>query len=116
MQTRMKALLLSQYKQLEIAGLPAPKPSPSEVFIRVAACGISGSDVHSYDGSSGRRIPPIVMVHQAAGIVAALDAGVKELSAGDRVTFDSTVYRGACAHCRRGEINPPKPEKKRKCD
>jgi L-iditol 2-dehydrogenase len=101
----MKALLLSQYNQLEIADLPEPKPGPGEVLIRVAACGICGSDVHGYDGSSGRRIPPIVMGHEAAGIVAALGDGVTNLSVNDRVTFDSTVYCGACAPCRRGEVN-----------
>ena len=101
----MKALLLSQYKQLEIADLPEPKPGPGEVLVRVAACGICGSDVHGYDGSSGRRIPPIVMGHEAAGIVAALGDGVTNLSVNDRVTFDSTVYCGACAPCRRGEVN-----------
>jgi L-iditol 2-dehydrogenase len=66
----MKALLLSEYKHLDVADLPAPIAGPGEVLVRVAACGICGSDVHGYDGSSGRRIPPIVMGHEAAGIVA----------------------------------------------
>ena len=102
---RMKALLLSQYKHLTIADLPDPTPAPGEVLIRVAACGICGSDVHGYDGSSGRRIPPIVMGHEAAGTIAALGEGVSGFATGDRVTFDSTVYCGACAYCRRGEAN-----------
>src|SRR6266566_7094032 len=68
---RMKALLLSKYKHLEIADLPVPRAEPDEVLVRVAACGICGSDVHGYDGSSGRRIPPIVMGHEAAGRIAA---------------------------------------------
>jgi L-iditol 2-dehydrogenase len=61
--------------------------------------------VHGYDGSSGRRIPPIIMGHEAAGIVAGIGEGVSGLSEGDRVTFDSTVYCGQCANCLRGEIN-----------
>lgn len=101
----MKALLLTRYMQLEMAELPETKPEAGEVLIRVAACGICGSDVHGYDGSSGRRIPPIVMGHEAAGTVAALGDGVTDFAAGDRVTFDSTVYCGTCAPCRRGEIN-----------
>jgi L-iditol 2-dehydrogenase len=101
----MKALLLTQYMQLEMAELPETKPEAGEVLIRVAACGICGSDVHGYDGSSGRRVPPIVMGHEAAGTVAALGDGVTDFAAGDRVTFDSTVYCGTCAPCRRGEIN-----------
>src|SRR5215475_8467995 len=101
----MKALLLSSYKNLELADLPAPTPAPDEVLIRVAACGICGSDVHGYDGSSGRRIPPIVMGHEAAGLVAAVGDSVKTFAVGDRVTFDSTVYCGECPNCKRGNVN-----------
>jgi L-iditol 2-dehydrogenase len=101
----VKALLLSQYKHLEIADLRVPAPERDEVLIRVAACGICGSDVHGYDGSSGRRIPPIVMGHEAAGTIAALGSDVRGFAEGDRVTFDSTVFCGACAHCRRGDVN-----------
>jgi L-iditol 2-dehydrogenase len=101
----MKALLLSKYKQLELADLPAPTPIAGEVLIRVAACGICGSDVHGYDGSSGRRIPPIVMGHEAAGEIAGLGAGVNGFREGERVTFDSTIYCGTCRFCARGEVN-----------
>lgn len=101
----MKAMLLSRYRQLEIADLPTPIPGPGELLIRVAACGICGSDVHGYDGSSGRRIPPIVMGHEAAGRVAAIGAQVNGWREGDRVTFDSTISCGRCPYCARGEIN-----------
>jgi L-iditol 2-dehydrogenase len=101
----MKALLLSEYKHLAVAELPTPSPGAGEVLIRVAACGICGSDVHGYDGSSGRRIPPIVMGHEAAGVVAAVGEAVTGYRAGDRVTFDSTVYCGVCEFCQRGEVN-----------
>jgi len=101
----MKALLLSQYRHLELADLAVPEPGPDEVLIRVAACGICGSDVHGYDGSSGRRIPPIVMGHEAAGTIAAVGAGTSGFSDGERVTFDSTVYCGKCANCLRGDVN-----------
>ena len=84
---------------------PTPQPGPGEVLIRVAACGICGSDVHGYDGSSGRRIPPIVMGHEAAGTVVSAGAAVKRFKPGDRVTFDSTICCGACAFCARGQIN-----------
>lgn len=101
----MKSLLLSAYNHLEITDLPVPSIAPDEVLIRVAACGICGSDVHGYDGSSGRRIPPIVMGHEAAGTIAAAGAEVRSFAVGDRVTFDSTVYCGACDYCQRGQIN-----------
>jgi L-iditol 2-dehydrogenase len=101
----MKSLLLKEYLQLELADFPQPQPGPGEVLIRVAACGICGSDVHGYDGTSGRRIPPIVMGHEAAGLVAATGVGVSRFQIDDRVTFDSTVYCGECAFCGRGEVN-----------
>ena len=101
----MKVLLLNQYRDLQITDLPQPTPATDEVLIRVAACGICGSDVHGYDGSSGRRIPPIVMGHEAAGRIAAVGAAVKNFAEGDRVTFDSTIFCGECKHCRNGNIN-----------
>jgi L-iditol 2-dehydrogenase len=101
----MKSLLLSSYNNLEITEMPVPAVGDGEVLVRVEACGICGSDVHGYDGGSGRRIPPIVMGHEAAGTVASVGSGVSGFAAGDRVTFDSTVYCGECAFCKRGEVN-----------
>src|SRR3954449_2473998 len=65
----MKALLLTEYKKLELTDIPVPEISPEEVLIRVRACGICGSDVHGFDGSTGRRIPPVVMGHEASGVI-----------------------------------------------
>ena len=101
----MKSLLLSEYSHLEIADLPLPVVGRGEVLVRVEACGICGSDVHGFDGSTGRRIPPIVMGHEAAGTVEATGEGVTKYKKGDRVTFDSTVYCGECQYCKRGQIN-----------
>ncbi|HEX3940462.1 MAG TPA: galactitol-1-phosphate 5-dehydrogenase [Acidobacteriaceae bacterium] len=101
----MKALLLSEYKHLVLADLPVPSIEADEVLVRVAACGICGSDVHGYDGSTGRRIPPIVMGHEAAGVVEAVGSKASGLAVGDRVTFDSTISCGECGFCTAGEIN-----------
>jgi L-iditol 2-dehydrogenase len=101
----MKALLLTEYSKLEMADLPIPQPAPDEVLIRVEACGICGSDVHGYDGSSGRRIPPLVMGHEAAGSIESVGSAVSDFKKGDRVTFDSTIYCGQCEYCREGLIN-----------
>ncbi len=101
----MNALLLSEYKHLAVTTLPVPVPAATDVLVQVAACGICGSDVHGFDGTSGRRIPPLVMGHEAAGVVAAVGSEVSQFSVGDRVTFDSTVYCGVCAFCQSGDIN-----------
>jgi L-iditol 2-dehydrogenase len=101
----MDALLLKEYKHLEMVRMDEPKAGPDDVLVRVRACGICGSDVHGFDGSTGRRIPPLVMGHEAAGEVASVGANVTDLRPGDRVTFDSTIYCGQCYHCSRGEVN-----------
>lgn len=69
------------------------------------AVGICGSDVHGMDGSSGRRVPPIIMGHEASGIIAEVGNDVREWATGDRVTFDSTVYALDDWYSRRGMYN-----------
>jgi len=101
----MNALVLTDYSKLELQQVPVPRPGPGEVLIHVAACGICGSDVHGFDGSSGRRIPPIVMGHEAAGTISEVGPEVSGWAVGDRVTFDSTLYCGQCEFCRDGRFN-----------
>lgn len=101
----MKAMLLSEYKKLEVVDMPLPQVGPEDLLVEVKACGICGSDIHGWDGSSGRRIPPLVMGHEAAGVVSQVGSAVGGFQVGDRVTFDSTVSCGKCAACRKGTIN-----------
>src|SRR5712664_626473 len=101
----MKALVLKQYGQLVLEDVPTPEPRPDEVLIAVSACGICGSDVHGMDGSTGRRRPPIIMGHEAAGVIESTGSAVNGWKVGDRVTFDSTIYCGRCDFCRSGLIN-----------
>lgn len=101
----MKALVLKEYRRFAVEDVPTPVPRPGEVLVRVRACGICGSDVHGMDGSSGRRIPPIIMGHEAAGEIAKPGEGVFGWQEGERVTFDSTVSCGDCWYCRRAEVN-----------
>lgn len=102
----MKALVLTEYKKLEIHNLPTPKiTSPTEVLIRIKAAAICGSDVHGWDGSTGRRQPPIIMGHEGAGVIEEVGSLVTNFKVGDRVTFDSTIYCGTCSFCRKGLFN-----------
>jgi L-iditol 2-dehydrogenase len=101
----MKALVLEEYQHLVYADVPEPRIWPEEVLVQVRACGICGSDVHGLDGSTGRRIPPVIMGHEATGVIAEVGADVTGWQAGERVTFDSTIYCGRCYFCRRGWIN-----------
>jgi L-iditol 2-dehydrogenase len=88
----MKALVLEEYSKLTFKEVEDPQPSAGEVLIKVKACGICGSDVHGMDGSTGRRQPPVIMGHEASGEIVRTGEGVTAWKAGDRVTFDSTVY------------------------
>ena len=88
----MKALVLEEYNKLVYKDMPEPEIKSNEVLVRVKACGICGSDVHGMDGSSGRRIPPIIMGHEASGIIEKTGEDVSQWHPGDRVTFDSTIY------------------------
>lgn len=97
--------MLVEYGHFEVVDLPVPDVGPNEVRIRVRACGICGSDVHGMDGSTGRRVPPIVMGHEAAGEIEAVGRAVHDWTVGQRVTFDSTIFCGQCRYCRDGRIN-----------
>jgi len=101
----MKALVLTQYNHFELQDVPEPEMGPDDVLLDVRACGICGSDVHGMDGSTGRRRPPIIMGHEAAGVVAAVGANIRDWKPGDRVTFDSTIFCGHCRPCRAGRVN-----------
>lgn len=101
----MKALVLEAYNRFEYVDVPAPQVGPGEVLVEVKACGICGSDVHGMDGSSGRRLPPLIMGHEASGVIAEVGPGVEGWRAGERVTFDSTLYCGQCHFCLRGQVN-----------
>lgn len=101
----MKALTLTAYEQFAYGEAPVPEIAEDEVLVAVKACGICGSDIHGMDGSSGRRIPPIVMGHEAAGDIARVGSAVRRWKVGDRVTFDSTVSCGKCPTCLSGQVN-----------
>lgn len=101
----MKALVLEQYGKFIYKDVSKPQIRPNEVLVRVKACAICGSDVHGMDGSTGRRIPPIIMGHEVAGIIEEIGEQVKNFKKGDRVTFDSTIYCCNCYYCHLGKIN-----------
>ena len=88
----MKALVLEAYNRFVYKEVPDPLIKPDEVLVKVKACGICGSDVHGMDGSTGRRIPPMIMGHEASGTIIKTGSDVTDWKTGDRVTFDSTVY------------------------
>jgi L-iditol 2-dehydrogenase len=101
----MKALILKEYNLLAYEDVPEPPLDPQDVLVQVESCGICGSDVHGMDGSTGRRIPPLIMGHEASGVIAKVGDEVVDWAEGDRVTFDSTVYSVDDWYARQGLYN-----------
>jgi L-iditol 2-dehydrogenase len=101
----VKALVYTKPYCLEYLDFPEPAVGDNDVLIRVKACGICGSDVQGFTGKTGRRIPPLIMGHEAAGIIEKVGKNVKGFEKGDRVCFDSTVHCDKCEPCRKGFYN-----------
>lgn len=92
----MRALVMTDHHELRLMDLPDPEITrPDEALIRVEAAGVCGSDLHGYTGASGRRRPPLIMGHEAAGVVLATGEGVTDLAPGTRVAIYPIVGEGA---------------------
>ncbi|MGB8490139.1 MAG: galactitol-1-phosphate 5-dehydrogenase [Bacteroidales bacterium] len=101
----MKALVLEEYNKFVYKDVADPEPTENDVLVEVKAVGICGSDVHGMDGSTGRRIPPVIMGHEASGIIIETGKNVTGWNKGDRVTFDSTIYNLDDWYTRNGHYN-----------
>jgi L-iditol 2-dehydrogenase len=94
---------------VEIIDAPMPHPGPNQILVRVAACGICGSDLHIYlwelgaDRALSRM--PAVIGHEPAGEVVELGAGVTAFKVGDHVALDPFGPCGKCSLCQSGRFN-----------
>jgi len=97
----MKALHYADWNRLELADLPEPVAGDSEVVVRVAACGICGSELETFAGRSPRRTPPLVMGHEFCG---SIESGESDgFATGSRVVCNAIVHCGKCVNCRNGQ-------------
>lgn len=95
----MRVLVFDEPHRFRTERRDRPDPGTGEVRLRVAYVGICGSDLHGYTGESGRRVPGMVMGHEASGWIEALGAGVTGLDVGDPVTFNPALpCDGSCGH------------------
>ena len=95
----MKALVYEGVETLGVREVDMPKPGTGEHLIRVEAVGICGSDMHAYLGHDERRPAPLILGHEAAGVI---EAGPEK---GRRVTINPLVTCCDCAYCRAGREN-----------
>jgi len=101
----VKALVYEGPWQMPVREVPDPEPGSGDVIVSVKAVGVCGSDVHGYTGSTGRRIPPMVMGHEFSGVITALGQGVTQHAVGDRVVVQPLITCGTCDNCRAGMSN-----------
>ena len=88
--------------QFNSDNIAAPTPGKSQVIVRVRSVGICGTDVHILQGRFPLAKPPLVLGHEIAGEIEAIDAAVTKVRVGDRVTVDQVVGCGCCHFCKRG--------------
>jgi len=95
----MKALIYTGPEAMAYGDAPRPVAGPGERLIRVDAVGICGSDMHAYLGHDDRRPAPLILGHEAAGVV------IGGPDDGRRVTINPLVTCGECRDCRAGRTN-----------
>ena len=103
----MKAALFRGPGQpLDVTEVATPKPGPGEALVRVAGCGMCHTDLHYLDhGVKTFKLPPLILGHEAAGIVETLNDGASGIAVGDRVLIPAVLSCGHCGYCRRGREN-----------
>ena len=90
---------------VELIDVPEPEVSPGHVLIEVKAAGVCGTDLHIYHDEFP-TVPPVIMGHEVAGVVAEVGSGVSTCQPGDRVTSETYFYVcGECEFCRDGLVN-----------
>lgn len=97
----MRAALLQAPGQLSVGPLPDPLPASDELIVRVAACGVCGTDRSIYRGEYVVGLP-LVMGHELSGTVVSVGPQTAGFSLGDRVTVDPNVVDDTCYYCRHG--------------
>ena len=100
----MKAAVFYGKNDLRVEERNIPEIGRNDVLVRVHACGICGTDVHIFCGDEGAAPTPenTVLGHEFAGEVVKVGAGVKSVTAGDKVCVDPNKLCGSCEFCRRG--------------
>jgi len=103
--TPMKALYYPAFDVLEVRDLPQPTPGPGEVLLKVAACGLCGSELETFKSHSPRRTPPLIMGHEFCGVVQDVHDSTDESLRGGRFVSNSLVPCGKCRRCLRGDTH-----------
>lgn len=104
----MRVAVLNRPGEIEVVDRPAPTAAADEVLVRVQAVGVCGSDTHYFDhGRIGRFVveSPLVLGHEAMGVVEAVGRDVDPARLGERVSIEPGVPCRACEQCLAGRYN-----------
>jgi 6-hydroxycyclohex-1-ene-1-carbonyl-CoA dehydrogenase len=100
------AVFRAAHQPLSVEEVPTPEPKAGEILVKVAGCGVCHTDLHFIDhGVPTFKKPPLVLGHEASGLVAALGAGVTQWKEGDRLLLPAVYGCGHCRMCRLGREN-----------
>jgi 2-desacetyl-2-hydroxyethyl bacteriochlorophyllide A dehydrogenase len=95
----MKALVYTAVETTEYRDAPEPVCAPADALVKVEAVGICGSDMHAWHGHDPRRVPPLILGHEACGTV------INGPEPGARVVVNPLIACGACTFCQTGRTN-----------
>jgi len=95
----MKALVYTATREAIYRDEPEPQPGPGDALVQVDAVGICGSDMHAWHGHDARRVPPLILGHEACGTV------VTGTRPGQRVILNPLIACGSCEYCNTGRSN-----------
>ena len=104
----MRVAVLRSAGDIGVEQRPSPSPGRAEVLVRVGSVGVCGSDTHYYDhGRIGRFVveSPLVLGHEASGVIAAVGEGVDPSRVGQRVSIEPGVPDLTCPMCLNGRYN-----------
>ncbi len=103
----MKATYFLGNGKFETREVTLREPADDEVVVKVAACGVCGTDVHICNGDKGSAdvTPPVILGHEFSGVVEKIGKNVRTLQVGDHVTVDPNIYCGTCHYCKTGKKN-----------
>jgi len=100
----MRAFEIRFIRNGGVVEMPEPSISPDDVLVRVACCGVCGTDLHIFEGGYPVRLP-LVPGHEFSGVIDKIGRRVKRFKVGDRVAVDPNINCGTCYYCRKGMTN-----------
>jgi threonine dehydrogenase-like Zn-dependent dehydrogenase len=97
---KLKALIYLGPKKLKLEETNLPVLNPDEVKVGIKACGICGSDIHGFLGTTGRKIPPMIMGHEFSGVIVEIGTNISKFKNGDKVVVYPLIFCGNCNFCK----------------